>query len=409
MEFIQSLELQRIKDEIAFLTTTLDKRTNKIDKLNTEQERLVEENEELLQLRGQMEEDFQELEHERDELDNKLNILSTKYELLTQENTKLKTQQSEVNKDEYVQLQKDYQSLDQQYIAMKETCETFKKNNTKLKDEVILAEQLVAELNNKLSITETKLANSEINCKSILDKSTELAQTLNTELTRAHLENRALRDRINTFDTLSATISAVVVNSSQRGSKLESRIVEELISKIDYYETQLAEADETLLQTKQTWKQTSDVLTHRILDLEQDIAKLKSELLDSQQTMGQSNEEVAKAKTTLNQQQMKQEKLAEVMSKFEIQLIEKKVQIADLTRERDELADKLKKCEQELTIAANSIDSLRIENQQLHDTLSIVNSNNNVAQQASSSANKKGKKKSRDNKKEDYDLDDADF
>lgn len=410
-EIIQTLELQRVRDEIAFLTTTLDKRTNKIDKLNAELERLVEENEELVQLRGQMEEDFQELEHERDELDNKLNILSTKYELLTQENTKLKTQQSEVNKDEYNQLEKDYKSLDQQYTTLKETCEGFKKNNAKLKEELILAEQLVAELNNKLSITETKLANSEINCKSILDKSTELAQTLNTELTRAHLENRALRDRNNTFDTLSATISAVVANSpSSRKDKLESRIVEELISKIDYYQNQLAESDETLLQTKQTWKQTSDVLTHRILDLEQEIAKLKSDLLEYKQTMGQSHEEAAKAKTTMSQQQIKQEKLAEVMSKFEIQLIEKKVQIADLTRERDDLGDKLKKCEQELQIQRNTVDSLRIECQQLHDTLSIVNSANSAGQQqAAASTQKKGKKKSRDNKKDDYDLDNADF
>lgn len=399
-ERISTTELARIRDEIGFLTTTLDKRTDKIEKLNEEIERLHEEHEEFLQMRQQMEEDFNELEHERDELDQKLNVLTTKFEVLSQQNEKIKSNQSDIDQTQVKKLHEELDSVNEQYRQVKERNEQVKAEASKLKNELNHAESLVTDLNTKLNITETKLENSEANCKNVLEKSTELAAQLNTELTRAHLENRSLRDRIHTFDTLTATVTAIISGAPQlKGAKLESRVVEELIGKIDYYQSQLAEADETLLQTKQTWKQTSDVLTRRILDVEDQLKKLQKDKMDLEHARGQDEGEQSKMKTTLSQQQQQREKYQEALSKFEIQLIAKRVEITELTKERDMYREQVEMYENNVESYQAQLNASRVEVEQLRETLAAV-----------SGQGKKGKKSKRSQQQQqDYDLDDADF
>jgi len=408
-ERIATSELLRIKDEISFLSTTLDKRTDKIQTLNTEIERLHEEHEEFLQLRQQMEEDFGELEHERDELDQKLNVISTKFEVLQQQHEKLKSSQVDVDSEELKSLRSEADALSEQYHQVKERNEQMKAENSKIKSELNKAESLVTELNTGLRITETKLENSEANCKNVLEKSTELAAQLNIELTRAHLENRALRDRIHTFDTLTATITAIISNSPQfKGAKLESRIVEELIGKIDYYQNQLAEADETLLQTKSTWKQTADVLTRRILDLESQLKQMHKEKTDLEHARDQDEGEQSKMKSTLTQQQQKQEKFQEALSKFEIQLIAKRVEITELTKERDMYKEQIEMYENNIQSYEQQLNAASGEIEQLRETLAAVSGGGKKSKKPKQQQQQQ-QQQQRQQQSQDYDLDDADF
>lgn len=96
----------------------------------------------------------------------------------------------------------------------------------------------------------------------------------------------------------------------------------ELVKRVGFYEQQLAEADETLLQAKTMWSATSAVQGKRIEALEKELATTTAKLQEAEEAMGVDGQEVGRLRSLCERSEKRAEKLSEMMSKFEIDLIQ---------------------------------------------------------------------------------------
>jgi len=230
------------------------------------------------------------------------------------------------------------------YDKMAAKTGALREENAELRAELTKTEEIAARAGKQLEILQNRLDAKEREFKAFVDSAADFARLNTSEIQRLTTENKQLRERHVTFDRL--------LESALAG-KGPNATIEELVKRIEFYESQLEDADRLLIQTKETWQATAEILRERINGLEEEVKELKSQLQLQSEARGMGELEYDRLRQQLNKSERRCEKLSELMSKFEIELIQRKVELANSEAQRKELEKQVSQLKAQL---ADSMD-----------------------------------------------------
>ena len=99
--------------------------------------------------------------------------------------------------------------------------------------------------------------------------------------------------------------------------------------KLQFYDQQLEDSEMTLMSAKTAWHATNQILQDQIRHMEEEMAALKVEVASRVQEREMNEREEARSKRHVEKAKQKVEKMSEYMNRCEVQLVHKKVELAN--------------------------------------------------------------------------------
>jgi len=236
----------------------------------------------------------------------------------------------------------------------------------KEKEEV---EAIAARASQQVSLLEDRLTTTEANARTFAERAAEFAAVHQAEIKKLSSENKQLRERHVTFDALSVVANA---GAKKTPAQAESAAIGELIKRIEFYEQQLAEADDTLAQAKASFMETGVVMRARIAELEGLLTEAQDQRSATLAAQGEEGLEIARLQAQLQKAAGKIEKLSEVMSRLELRAVEKNVEVTQLAAERDDAVERAARHLTDLNAATEHCKEAQAESRRLHETLRVL-------------------------------------
>lgn len=204
------------------------------------------------------------------------------------------------------------------------TAETLTRDNATLREEVLAVQTKLEGALEAHAVAAAKL-----------EAERNAAQTELQQLTQAHealTARRMVFDRISAENLAGAKAAAAASAASSKDAKSAALQVQAtldaLSKKVDFYESQLQTADEDMLMAKQSWLATSLVLQSQVESLDRTVAALKVDLAAAKESKGMDAARLANLESKLKKTEKDKGKLSELMSRFEVELTQKKVELA---------------------------------------------------------------------------------
>jgi len=130
------------------------------------------------------------------------------------------------------------------------------------------------------------------------------------------------------FDTIQADQLAAAKKALSDKAQAGLATLDALRQKIQFYESELVVADETMIAFKQSTQATNVVLQQQVEHLEKVVERLKAELASVRETLGVDAARAATSESKRQKAEKDKAKLSELMSRFEVDLTTKKIELA---------------------------------------------------------------------------------
>jgi len=175
-------------------------------------------------------------------------------------------------------------------------------------------------------------------------------QRLNSQVMLLSSENEKLRARHIAFEELS---------SGARG--FFSSSLAEAKERNLFYEQQLKEADQTLLAAKASWETSTAIMAQQLSKAEAAVSSLREERGDLQESLTMDQAKFSKLKSKLRKALKAKDKMSELFSRFEVELVQKKVDLVNETDRSNELEMANQQLRAEITQLVNTNSKLRLK------------------------------------------------
>jgi len=224
--------------------------------------------------------------------------------------------------------------------SLTRSADTIGREHSELREEVAA---LTQRLDTQAKAAATALAKGDA------DKATAVE-----DLRRLREEHEALLARRLVFERIDgATLAAAKAAAKDKAHLVQ---LDALLQKIEFYEEQLELADESMLQAKQAWMASAQVLQAQVEEHEQTLRQVRADLSSALESKGMDATKMANLEAKLKKAEKDKSKLSELMSRFEVELTAKKVELAaaldqlstqeyDNERLRAQLSKQIKLCE----------------------------------------------------------------
>ena len=198
--------------------------------------------------------------------------------------------------------------------ALTRSNETLTREHAEMREQ---AAALAAKLESQAAAAATQLAQADAEKNS-----------LSAELRRLSQEHDALTARRMVFDGIAAESLASARDSLGHKDRTAVALLDGLVKKVEFYEDQLLVADESMLQAKQAWLASALVLQDQVEKLQSELAAAKADLSAALESKGLDQARALNLETKLRKAEKDKSKLSELMSRFEVELTAKKVELA---------------------------------------------------------------------------------
>ena len=239
----------------------------------------------------------------------------------------------------------------------------------KEKEEV---EAIAARAAQKIALLEDTLMTTENNARTFAERAAEYSSVNLAEIQKLSSENKQLRERHITFDALKEATAAAGGKRAAGAAQPGSAAIAELIKRIEFYEQQLGEADETLLRAKAAFMETGDVMRTRITELELAVQEASAARAATLAAQGEEGLEITRLQQALQKANQRVEKLSEVMSRLELKAVEKNVEMTKAAEERDEALARVERYQKDLDAAVAQVKEAQAESERLQKTLKVI-------------------------------------
>lgn len=187
--------------------------------------------------------------------------------------------------------------------------ETLQRETSELKE-------LCTMLTTKLETATTQINQSAQRWET--EKETHAKEKGQLEKALSDLQSRRL-----IFEQLSAE-----AQSALQKDKVTVALTDSLQKKIQFYEDQLSDSDESMTLAKSSWQATSKVLVEQVESLELQVSRLKIDSNEALESKGMDLGKIAALEGKIKKCEKDKSKLSELMSRFEVELTSKKCELA---------------------------------------------------------------------------------